>query len=65
MTLTCPCCKGERFVPVTHEEIQDAPTVLEPCCYCGATSAVPLSASEALSFLRAHAKELTDDELFD
>jgi hypothetical protein len=50
MTLTCICCKGERYVMVTDAAFPDDPPRREPCCYCGETGVVKLTVSEAATY---------------
>ena len=32
--ISCPCCKGKRFLPVVRADLPGAPTKYETCSHC-------------------------------
>ncbi len=48
--VTCPCCKGERYLFVVNAEFPDEPPLRQPCCHCGTTGYLKLTATEAATY---------------
>jgi hypothetical protein len=36
----CPCCHGEKYIDIVHDDIQGSPTWQEGCNYCARTGKV-------------------------
>lgn len=51
--VTCPCCKGERYLFVVNAEFPDEPPLRQPCCHCGTTGYLKLTVSEAATYQKS------------